>query len=42
MTKPPPQTAATPDYTAMPVQLSAQEFKEGYSPAPFTRYASFE
>ena len=28
MTKPPPQTAATPDYTAMPVQLSAQAFKE--------------
>ena len=28
MTKTPPQTAATPDYTAIPVQLSAQEFKE--------------
>jgi hypothetical protein len=27
MTKTPPQTAATPDYPAMPVQLSAQEFK---------------
>ncbi len=28
MTKTPPQTAATPDYTAIPVQLSVQEFKE--------------
>jgi hypothetical protein len=28
MTKTLPQTAATPDYTAIPVQLSAQEFKE--------------
>jgi hypothetical protein len=28
MTKTPPQTAATPDYPAIPVQLSAQEFKE--------------
>ena len=28
MTKTPPQTAATPDSTAIPVQLSAQEFKE--------------
>ena len=28
MTKTPPQTAATPDYTAIPVPLSAQEFKE--------------
>jgi hypothetical protein len=28
MTKTPPQPAATPDYTAIPVQLSAPEFKE--------------
>jgi len=28
MTKTQPQTAATPDYTAIPVQLSAPEFEE--------------